>query len=151
MTETEKEARVAKARAFFKQGYGCCQSVVMAYSDIVELPEETIARLVCGLGGGVARQREVCGCVSAMAIVAGALRPALSCRDDRAANYVLVQEMSRRYREANGSIVCREILGLRTGAVESPVPGERTAEYYRSRPCETLVGCAAGIIADFCD
>lgn len=148
MTQQDKEARVAQARAFFKEGYGCTQSVVLAYADKLGVPAEDLARLACGLGGGVARMREVCGCVSGMAIVAGAIKPALNNREDRAANYALVQELAASYREINGSIVCRELLQLRAGLVEESAPGERTDEYYKKRPCEALVGIAAGLLAD---
>jgi len=58
----------------------------------------------------------------------------------------------------NGSIVCKELLGLKScsapaadsihGIPESPVPSERTAEYYKKRPCEELVGIAARIIGE---
>lgn len=148
MNQQDKEARVAQARAFFKEGYGCCQSVVMAYADVLGVPAEDLARLACGLGGGVARMREVCGCVSGMAMVAGAIRPATNKREDRAANYALVQELAASYREMNGSIICRDILGLRMGQKEDSAPGERTEEYYKTRPCERLVGIAAGLLAD---
>ena len=93
------------------------------------------------------RLREVCGTVSAMSLAAGFLRPSCNPADRAAktANYSLVQEFAEEFRAANGSIVCRELLGL--GAKkESPEPEMRTAEYYRKRPCADYVAEAARII-----
>lgn len=150
MYNIDKEARVAKARAFFKEGWNCSQSVAMAYSDVLELPEKSVALMASGFGGGFGRMREVCGCVSGMTMVAGAIAPVCdpSDRAARTANYALVQEFADAYKAENGSIICRELLGLNGGLRESPQPSERTAEYYRKRPCEELVAIAAGIVAD---
>lgn len=103
------------------------------------------------------RMREVCGSVSGMIMLAGLLSPADNPSDKagRTANYALVQEVAEEFRKVNGSIVCRELLGLvpkgaaspKTGK-ESPEPSDRTEEYYRKRPCEELVGISARIIGE---
>ena len=131
------------------QGYNCCQSVAMAFSDVLGLDTDKIAELASGFGGGFARMREVCGCVSGMTVVAGALSPASDPLDKQARtnNYSLVQSLAGDFRELHGSIVCRELLGLRAGAPrESPVPSDRTPQYYHSRKCADLVASAAQIL-----
>ena len=145
------EERMLKAKELFHGGMNCAQAVVMAFADIIEketgVSPEDLKRLTTGFGGGFGRLREVCGCVSGMTFLAGILAPQEgSERERNAAAYKIVQEMAAEYREKNGSIVCRELLGL-GGEKESAVPSERTAEYYRKRPCEELVGIAAGIAA----
>ena len=62
-----------KAGALFLEGYNCAQSVVLAFADEMGIPKETAARIASSFGGGLGRLREVCGCVSGMAIVAGEL------------------------------------------------------------------------------
>ena len=52
-----------------------------------------------------------------------------------------------RYKEANGSYICRVLLGL-DEAEGTPVAEERTAQYYEKRPCPNLCACAAGITAE---
>ena len=142
------EEREQKARDFFTSGYNCCQAVVMTFSDVIGLPEKEIARLAGGFGGGMGRMREVCGTVSGMVLVAGALCPADDVADKAAktANYALVQDLAAQFRAANGSIICRELLGL-SKPEGSPVPSDRTSDYYRKRPCCELCGIAAGIVA----
>ena len=151
------EERVAKARRLFKEeGYNCCQAVVLAYCDVFGLDEKTAASVTSGFGGGMGRMREVCGTVSGMTFLSGLINPAddPSVKTARTANYALVQEMADEFRKINGSIVCRELLGLVSvgsggaAAKESPEPSDRTAEYYKKRPCEELVGIAARIVGE---
>ena len=142
------EERKNKAAELFKAGYNCCQAVAMTFSDVIGLPESEVARLASGFGGGMGRMREVCGTVSAMTMVAGAIIPANDVNDKSAktANYALVQEMADEFRQMNGSIICRELLGL-SKPEGTPVPSDRTPEYYKKRPCGELCSIAAGIIA----
>jgi hypothetical protein len=91
-----------------------------------------------------------------MVMLAGLIRPASdpSVKDWRTANYALVQEMAGEFKEINGSIVCKELLGLvpmgscTPAPKESPEPSDRTPEYYKKRPCEEMVGIAARIVGE---
>ncbi len=151
------EERVAKAKRLFKEeGYNCCQAVVMAYNDVFGIDDDTAAALSSGFGGGMGRMREVCGSVSGMVMLAGLIAPAAdpSVKVDRTRNYALVQQMAEEFKALNGSIVCKELLGLvamGSGAAackESPEPSDRTPEYYQKRPCEELVGISARIVGE---
>ena len=151
------EERVSKARRLFREeGYNCCQAVVLAYNDVFGIDDDTAAALSSGFGGGMGRMREVCGSVSGMVMLAGLITPATdpSIKVDRTRNYALVQEMAEDFRKLNGSIVCKELLGLvPMGSLaevvkESPEPSDRTPEYYQKRPCEELVGISARIVGE---
>ena len=157
MENFDIEERVAKAKRLFKEkGYNCCQAVVLAYNDLFGIDDETAAAMSSGFGGGMGRMREVCGSVSGMVMLAGLIRPASdpSVKEWRTANYALVQEMADEFRSINGSIVCKELLGLvpagsQTPAPkDSPEPSDRTPEYYMKRPCEELVGISARIAGE---
>ena len=108
------EDRAQRARQNFLDGYNCCQAVLLAFSDIFGIEEKTIATIASGFGGGMARMREVCGTVSAIGMAAGFISPAIRPKDmaERTANYALVQELAGEFRKENGSIICRELLGL---------------------------------------
>lgn len=151
------EERVEKAKRLFKEGgYNCCQAVVLAYNDVFGLDDETAAALSSGFGGGMGRMREVCGSVSGMVMLAGLIKPATdpSIKEWRTSNYALVQEMAGEFRAINGSIICKELLGMvpmgsaAQAPVESPEPSDRTPEYYQERPCEELVGISARIVGE---
>ena len=151
------EERVTKAKRLFKEeGYNCCQAVVLAYNDIFGIDDAVAAAMSSGFGGGMGRMREVCGSVSAMVMLAGLMAPASdpSIKVDRTRNYALVQDMAGQFKALNGSIVCKELLGLvpmgscQAAPSESPEPSDRTPEYYKKRPCEELVGISARIVGE---
>lgn len=149
----ELEHRVSRAVENFMAGYGCCQSVVAAFADLYGLDEEMAKRIAAGFGGGVGRMRMMCGAVSGIVILVG-----LDCgqtegsdREGKSACYKVVQELLAKSKEANGSLICAEILGLKgvEKAVSSYVASPRTAEYYKTRPCAAKVESAARIFADY--
>lgn len=135
------------AMQLFEEGYNCAQSVFLAFEDLHGIDRETAARLSSSFGGGMGRLREVCGAVSGMFMTAGVLYgyddPKAS--TEKSEHYGRIQELAKAFEEKNGSIVCRELLGLEVKR-ETPVPEARTAEYYKKRPCKELVGDAAEIL-----
>ncbi len=140
---TEKE----KAGQLFLEGYNCSQSVFTAFSHRFGINEETAKKISAGLGGGVGRQREVCGAVSAAAMVLGCIAAPTdgSDSDSKKHNYELVREFSEKFSAIHGSIICRDML-KGTEKNKNAVPDERTAEYYKSRPCLKAVEDAAEIL-----
>ena len=145
----KKTSRGQAARDFFMQGYNCSQALVCAFSDITGLNHKTAARLASSFGGGMGRMREVCGTVSGSLMVLGL---ALGYDDPadtgaKKAHYHLVQEYARRFREENGSIICRDLLsGVKT--TPGMDPEERTEAYYKKRPCPELVEFAAELLEE---
>ncbi|MGE4564922.1 MAG: C-GCAxxG-C-C family protein [Victivallaceae bacterium] len=138
----------AEARKLFLNGANCAQSVLGAFHRECGIELETALKLSSGFGGGVARLREVCGAVSGMVMAAGLLRGYSDLADKTAkdAHYALIQRLAAEFRAANGSIVCRELLGLPAETVDAPVSETRTGDYYRKRPCVELVALAAAIL-----
>lgn len=135
-----------KARQYFTEGYNCSQAVLLAFSDRLGLDTENAAKLASSFGGGMGRMREVCGAVSALFMVAGLYRGYSSpaAREEKSEHYALIQKLADEFKKENGSIICRELLGL-TDRKQSPVPEERNEEYYKKRPCAEIVACAADI------
>lgn len=167
MEEKEYGTRREKAQAYFKKGYNCSQAVFAAYADLYGLDEEMALRLSASFGGGIGRMRSVCGCATAMFMIAGL---ETGCTDGanqagKGKNYEVVQHLAEEYkREAGGSMICSELLGLtpmpqNSAVVREPAlteeekktatqakPSERTEQYYKKRPCVELVGLACDII-----
>lgn len=143
------EERVERARGLFLEGYNCAQSVFLAYRDLTPFGEQIAATVAAPFGGGMGRLREVCGAVSGMTMVAGFLYPNYNPTDSQSKkdNYAAVQELAEKFRTENGSIVCRELLGL-TQKKDEPTPSPRTEEYYHRRPCADYVAIAARIVGE---
>ena len=114
-----KDERSERARSLHKQGCNCCQAVVLAYADRLPIDEENARNVAAPFGRGLSGCREVCGCVSGMAMVCG-----LTGHNDD------TRTLIERFRLSNGDIVCGRL--LQAG----------------KKPCNTLVGEAAALLAD---
>ena len=114
-----KEERKEKARALHKQGCNCCQAVVMAYADKLPIKPEDAMNVAAPFGRGLSGCREVCGCVSGMAMVCGLTGHTADTRT-----------LIERFREVEGDIVCGRL--LQAG----------------KRPCNEMVADAAGLLSD---
>lgn len=136
------------AAELFLKGYNCAQAIVVAFSDLTGLSPEFSAKIASSFGGGMGRMREVCGAVSGMLMVAGILYGYDQPEDGlvKKEHYALVQELAGQFREAVGSIVCREIL---KNPPSDPSPTPRTAEFYRQRPCARMVLLAGQILDEY--
>lgn len=134
----------------FESGFNCAQSVFAAYADLFGMDRETALKLACPMGAGVGRMREVCGTVSAMAMLSGLKMGNTDPSDEEAKtrSYEIVRKMSDAFREKRGSIICRELLGMPASVTESARPSQRTAAYYATRPCSHIVAEAARIVEE---
>ena len=136
------------ARQHFLNGANCAQAVLCAFAAECGIDECSAMSIASGFGAGMGRMREVCGAVSGMILVANMIHGRYAV-DDKAAkdgHYALIQKLAGAFREQNGSIICRELLGIDSKAPQSPVSETRSAEYYRKRPCAELVALAASIV-----
>lgn len=136
-----------RAAELFLSGYNCAQSVFSAFSDITGIPEEDGAKLMSAFGGGMCATRNVCGAVSGMLALLGLLRGYSDPTDHEAkkALYAEGQLLIKKFKDKLGSTECRELLaGIPTGSV----PSERSAEYYKVRPCAAFCAEAAMILEE---
>ena len=140
-----------KAKELFEKGYNCAQAVFGAFAEDLGIDFNFAVKLSSGFGGGMGRLREVCGAVSGMFLV-------LNMKygyDDPKANeekktlYKDIQALAEDFKKENGSIVCRELLGLSIKGADSPTPEARTEKYYKKRPCSELCKYAGDLVEEF--
>ena len=115
----DKEERTERARGLHKQGCNCCQAVVMAWADRLPIKGEDAMNVAAPFGRGLAGTREVCGCVSGMAMVCGLTGHAADTR-------ALVEK----FRAEQGDIVCARLLAA------------------GKKPCHEMVADAAGYLTE---
>lgn len=139
------------AKNYFEQGYNCSQAVALAFADEIGMKNDTVARLTGGFGGGMGRMREVCGTVSGTAFVMSVLYGYSDPKDNTTKTklYEQIQQVAGEFKDENGSVVCRELLGLAKNGFDSPQPEKRTEKYYKKRPCSELVKMSADILERF--
>jgi C_GCAxxG_C_C family probable redox protein len=97
---------VKTASELFTRGLYCSQAVLGAFSKKYDMEEKLALRISCGLNSGV-RCSEVCGAVSGAILVIG-----LKYGDVSSVCNVKTEEYIQAFKDLNGSIVCRDILGL---------------------------------------
>lgn len=147
----DKQERIRRAEQLFMQGFNCCQSVVAAFADLYGYTDEQALKMSAGFGAGIGRMRMSCGAFNALALLAG-----LDCgsttpgdREGKSYNYKVVQQLAESFRKEHGSLICAELLKLKKGAPLSYEASERTAEYYKTRPCVNQIISAAKIYAEY--
>lgn len=143
--------RADRAREAFYEGYNCCQAVVGAFAEDLGMDATEAMKFVEGMGGGMGRMRLTCGAVSAMALLAGLAKSTglPGNLQKRGEIYALVRAMAEEFEKKNGSVICAELLGTALPKDKSPVPEERTAEYYKKRPCPECIHDAGLIIEKY--
>ncbi len=104
--------KAEKARELFESGYNCSQSVFGAFCEDFGMDFNTALKISSSFGGGMGRLREVCGAVTGMFMAVGLkdgytmpLNP-----QEKTEHYKVIQELADRFKEKNGSIICRELL-----------------------------------------
>lgn len=136
-----------KAKAYFMEGYNCAQAVFLAWHEELGLEPKEAARMASSFGGGMGRLREVCGALSGAFLVAGMLwgYDDPGDQEGKKQQYERVQELAKAFQNKHGTILCRELLGIKQGP-DSPTPLARTKQYYASRPCAQFVSDAAELL-----
>ena len=140
--------RADRAEELFRKGYNCSQSVFAAFADVLGMSVEEAAKIASPFGAGFGKLREVCGAVSGMTLAAGYLKGYDDPADYEGKKelYRLIQNMCAEFKEREGTLICRELLGLKEGE-DLAEPSVRTEEYYKSRPC--IGACrTAAVIAE---
>ncbi len=123
------------AKKYYEEGYNCCQAVVAAFQDEIGVDFDTLLRLSSSFGGGMGGLGEVCGAVSGMFLVLGAMTGYDSSSDpsEKQIHYARIREIARQFEEKHGSLLCRTLKSPETGRVS----------------CGELVACAASLTEEF--
>lgn len=139
-----------RAYELFKEGYNCSQAVFGAFAEELGVDFDTAVKLASGFGGGIGRMREVCGTFTGLTMAASMIYGYNDPKDTETKTelYEKIRALADKFREENGSIICRELLGLQQ-AEKSAVPEARTSEYYKKRPCAELCRYAAELLEQF--
>ena len=142
--------RREKAINYFKEGYNCSQSVVMAFRDVLTIDANELCRIASPFGGGISRMRETCGAVTGMVLVLGNLigydTPEMG--EKKHELYQETQEILKIFENKYGSLTCRKLLNLDTKH-DDPKPSERDHSFFMNRPCPELIGGAVEILETF--
>ena len=107
-------SKAESARATFRKGFNCSQSVLAAFAEEFGLDPVMAYRVAAAFGGGMGHMGETCGAVTGAFMVIG-LKYGLTVADGTQSHkeaFHQVQKFAEKFKAINGSIVCREILGV---------------------------------------
>ena len=96
------------AKNNFQNGCNCAQAVLLAFCKDYGMERETALTIAAGFGSGMAGLRETCGTVTGANMVIGLAKS----KNRMEANRTF-REFADRFREKNGSLVCKELLAAR--------------------------------------
>jgi C_GCAxxG_C_C family probable redox protein len=102
-----------KAVDTFKKGLNCAQAVLSAFGPSCGLDENMCIRIASAFGGGIGHAQEVCGVVSAAAMVIG-LKYGEKSTEREVRDHIneLTQNFIRDFKSQNKSILCRDLLAF---------------------------------------
>lgn len=111
MTKVEKALELKRNKK-----YSCSQSVGCVYCEEVHMEEKDMLHLMSGFGIGMGGFEGTCGAVSAGVAVIGLLMGAKSEEENNKVKvYKVAKEYTRRFKEKNKSLICKELKGIETG------------------------------------
>ncbi len=107
------------ARTCFSQGFSCSQAVFSTYAEDLGVDQEAALRVSAAFGGGIARTGGTCGALSGALMVLGlrygAVQPDPPAKER---TYEIARQFVERFRDANGAVDCRDLLGHDMGTAE---------------------------------
>ena len=97
--------------------FNCCQCVLCALSDMVDVDEQTLFRIGEGFGGGLGTLNGVCGALTGAVMLAGLKNSDgnMEAPKRKPSTMAMVRKMQDSFREQVGAIICKEIKGVGTG------------------------------------
>ncbi len=137
--------RAEKAVDYYMHNFNCSQGVFTAFAAETGFDEKTALKIATNFGGG-ARKGELCGAVAGALMVLGLKYGHCDSgdMDTKQRSYRISEEYLNRFIEANGSVVCRELLELDlTDPEDMKIIKEKNL--FRTR-CPELVRSAAEIL-----
>ena len=105
------------------KGYNCAQAIVVAYADVLNMSEEQAFSTFAGFGGGFGGQHEVCGAISGMTAVFGALLNVKPTEENgKQKIYSRIMNACKEFKKEHGTIICRNLLVNAKKTDSSPKP-----------------------------
>ena len=107
-------------------GKNCCQAVLLAYKDILNMSDDELLKLGAGFGVGFGSMEATCGALIGANIILGLLS------DGKPSLMMESKKMLNEFNDKCGATLCKDLKGRDTGIVLTP--------------CDDCVRCAVEIV-----
>lgn len=132
--------KTEKAIQLHKNGCNCAQAVACTFCKELGIDEQEMFKIAEGFGLGM-NVMEMCGALSGMAMIIGLTNSKGNLDEgsqSKGDTYKKIRTYVQKFKEKNGSCICRELKGVETGKVLCSCPQcvadavELTEEYLAS-------------------
>ena len=104
---------VERAMELLDQGHNCAQSSFIPFCEDEGLDVTMGLKISSSFGGGIGRLREACGGFTGICMACGFKYGYITpTPETKVEYYKLIKKLSDEFIKANGSISCKELLGL---------------------------------------
>lgn len=145
--EEEVMEKVESAKKYFEKGFQCSQAVFAAYATECGLTEEQALKIGAAFGGGMCKG-EVCGAVTG-ALMAIGLKYGQCVEgdvDSKVKTNELTCLMMDKFKEENGSYICKDLLGYDLSIKEEAQQARELGLF--TSFCPKMVESAARIVGE---
>lgn len=113
------EERVQLAEEKHHNGYNCAQAVLCSFCEELGMEESVLFKVAEGFGAGMGDMQGTCGAVTGTYMVAGLLESSGGIEQGltKGKTYQTVKQLTKAFRDKNGSHICKELKGIETGTV----------------------------------
>lgn len=92
--------------------YNCCESVLLALRDYLEIPPDLVPKIGTGIGAGVSLNGLLCGSISSVAIAIGIKYGRTSPEESPKPIWDMVDKYVAEFKGRFGHVNCRQLTGL---------------------------------------
>lgn len=103
--------RVEEAVNNKKNGCNCAQAVACAFCDYAGISEDEMKKITQGFAAGMGTMEGSCGAIAGAAVVLG------MANDNPGKTFKDIRGIMSRFKDQNGSVICKELKGIETGKV----------------------------------
>ncbi len=109
------EQRKEKALELRSKGCNCCQSVVLACQDLVDVDSEVLRQIAAGFGGGMGCMEATCGALNGAVMIAGLI-------SEGNRTTLLSRKILKDFEGMCKATRCKDLKGIGTGVVLCECP-----------------------------
>jgi len=126
------------ATQLFNEKYNCAQAIMVAYSDLVNINEETAFKIATGFGGGMARMGKTCGTINAAVMILSLMHGGTEKGDIESTEKTrkIVREFIKEFSAKHKGINCTDLLTEDEGSNHTMHSGK--CESVVSEVCDLL-------------
>lgn len=126
--------------------FNCAQTIFSLFAPELGIDEKTALKIASGFGGGM-NCAETCGAVTGAYMVIGMKYGHSTPNPDEKANTkMLVKKFNEKFKEAHGSLICKQLTGFDISTLEGSIAAAESGVFQIK--CPVYIKTACNILED---